>query len=188
MKTGRRFLMVFAATLIAVAPVQAEVIGAATASPEGTGAILVEIDPSVDPEYIRQQIVDNIRLTEAGGGEASLQEVIVENGVMTIKFEQADASTLVEAVLDDELAATLKGASAAGGAAGVSGLGLGIGAAVVVGGVVGGLAASGAFDGDDDDNDQAAGAPSPVPPGAPTPVPSQRARNDDDEQVPSPSE
>ena len=126
----------------------AEVIGETNADAQGVGEILVEIDPTVDPEYLRQQIIDNVRVTEGG----QIQEVAVADGVLSIKFAQSNANVLVEAVLDDEIAALLKGSSAIAKGAQVGGLGApGLIGAGVVGGTLTGLAASGTLHGGDDD-------------------------------------
>jgi hypothetical protein len=140
--------------LLTGAPVAlAEVIGSTDSDAVGTGEILVEVDPTADPEYVRQQIIDNVRITEGG----QLQEVTVKDGVLSIKFVQSTAKTLVEAVIDDDIAAwLLRGSAVAGTGAGVGGLGVpGLIGAGVIAGTLTGVAASGTLHPDDDDEPSA---------------------------------
>ena len=152
MKPSSALGMIVAAVFLMVAsPAFAEILGQTQSDAEGTGKIQFEVDPSADPEYVAKQITDNVRITESG----ELIGVRVENGVATLEFAKSNPDVLVEALIDDEIAALFdptggagagglgKGALAAGGAVAAGGIGYGIYTAVD----------------EDDDDDQQTGTP-----------------------------
>ena len=120
-------------------------IGRGLADSAGKGTIPGKIDPSLDAQGAVDQITDNVRLTN--GARPTM--VNVKDGALTIDFEGAGAGQEVEAFLPDELAKRLAGGAVIAGGSATAAY-AGIGAVLVAGGVLGGLAAAGQFDGSDE--------------------------------------
>jgi hypothetical protein len=124
----------------------ATVVGQTTASAAGAGHITFQIGPTTDALGSADLIRRNLALSNG----ADLEGVTVENGVASIDFIHAPAGAMVKASLSDDTVAALRMGGASGAAAGDSTAAyVGAGAALVTGGVLGGLAAAGKFDGTD---------------------------------------
>lgn len=139
----KRFLAAFLVgfTVLASGPYAyaATVVGSATADASGQGVIEFQIDPKVDPQAAADTLQSNLSLTNGG----AVKTVTVQDGVATVTFEAAESNSLVEALLSEELAKAL----GVGGGAGLGGLGLAGLGLLATGGLFGGLAAAGVFDG-----------------------------------------
>ena len=126
-------LWLLVAALISVAsPSWAKVLGETTANGKGAGKIEFKVDPSANEQALREDLEQNIQITEGG----RLRSIDINDGIVTIEFDGAKPKALVEALIDDEqIVEYLPGASpggpptaalAAGGGAFIGGVGYGI--------------------------------------------------------------
>ncbi len=129
-----------------VAPAFADegvVIGKALSDAMGHGVISAPVDPSLDGPKLVDDVTKELKLTHSGMPRL----VSVDQGNLTIEFEAAEANTEIEAILPEAVVRRLAASAPAAVDALTSAL-IGGGALLVTGGVLGGLAASGKFDGD----------------------------------------
>lgn len=125
---------------------QVQSVGTAVADNSGTGTIDFSVDPTADTTAIADQIRTNLSLSNG----AHVQSITVENGVAHVEFASAAPGATVEATLPSGIASAIgfgaTGAALAGGGIGTGAV-VGGTALLVTGGVLGGLAASGQFNG-----------------------------------------
>ena len=122
------------------------IVGSGIADQSGACAIDVQVDAGLDPQFVADQLKDNLSLS-AG---ATPQSISVENGIAHVECAQAQADAVVELWLPADVARDI-------GALGEAPEGS-VSRASIIGGIllaVAGIAlgvcvAAGCFDGDDD--------------------------------------